>query len=77
METEYDIFEILLNRSVKWHLCARGKKAALYMLKLVASRTFNECFAIDLETQASLARMNGGSYAAAQSSAGGYQLTAG
>lgn len=76
METEYDIFEILLNRSVKWHLCAQGKKAATYMLKLVASRTFNECLAIDLATQETLARMNCGSFAAVQSNVNGYQPTA-
>ncbi len=64
METEYDIFEILLNRSVKWHLCAQGRKGALYMLKLVGDRTLNECFAIDLGTRATIARVNCGNAAA-------------
>lgn len=58
METEYDVFEILLNRSVKWHLCVREKQRALDMLKAVGSRTFNECFATDLGTGEIIARAN-------------------
>jgi len=59
METQYDIFEVLLNRTVKWHRCVLGKQGALYMLKDVSFHTSNECFAIDLETREILTRMNG------------------
>jgi hypothetical protein len=58
VETEYDVFEILLNRSVKWHLCVREKQRALDMLKALGSRTFNECFATDLGTHEIIARVN-------------------
>jgi hypothetical protein len=61
VETEYDVFEILLNRSVKWHLCVREKQRALNMLKALGSRTFNECFATNLETHEIIARVNNGS----------------
>jgi hypothetical protein len=63
VETEYDVFEILLNRSVKWHLCVREKQRALNMLKALGSRTFNECFATDLETHEIIARVNNGNIA--------------
>jgi hypothetical protein len=58
METEYDVFEILLNRTVKWHLCVREKQRALDMLKALGSRTFNECFAPDLRTREIIGRVN-------------------
>jgi hypothetical protein len=58
METEYDVFEIRLNRSVKWHLCIREKQCALDMLKALGTRTFNECFATDLETHEIIGRVN-------------------
>jgi hypothetical protein len=58
METEYDVFEIRLNRSVRWHLCIREKQCALDMLKALGSRTFNECFATDLETHEIIGRVN-------------------
>jgi hypothetical protein len=58
MNTEFDVFEILLNGSVKWHLCIREKQRALDMLKALGSRTFNECFATDLETQEIIGRVN-------------------
>jgi len=64
MNTEYDVFEILLNRSVKWHVCVREKQRALDMLKAVGSRTFNECFATDLETRQIIGRVNNGSIVA-------------
>jgi len=60
MHTEYDVFEILLNRSVKWHLCVREKQRALDMLRALGSRTFNECFATDLGTQEIIGRVNHG-----------------
>jgi hypothetical protein len=58
METEYDVFEVLLNRSVKWHLCVREKQLALDMLKALGTRTFNECFATNLGTQEIIGRVN-------------------
>ena len=61
METEYDVFEILLNRSVKWRLCVREKQLALDKLKAFGTRTFNECFATHLGTQEIIGRVNSGS----------------
>jgi hypothetical protein len=58
MNTEFDVFEILLNGSVKWHLCIREKQRALDMLKAVGTRTYNECFAKNLETQEIIGRVN-------------------
>jgi hypothetical protein len=58
MDTEYDVFEVLLNGSVKWHLCIRKKQRALDMLKAVGTRTYNECFATNLETQEIIGRVN-------------------
>jgi len=29
MKTEFDVFEVLPNRSVKWHFCVREKQLAL------------------------------------------------
>jgi hypothetical protein len=58
MSTEYDVFEILLDGSVKWHLCIPEKQRALAVLKAVGSRTFNECFATNLETQEIIGRVN-------------------
>lgn len=60
MKTEYDVFEVLLNRSVKWHSCVREKQLALDMLKALGTRTFNECFATDLGTQEIIGRVNCG-----------------
>ena len=58
MDTEYDVLEILLNRSVKWHLAVREKQRALDMLRALGSRTFNECFATNLETREVIGRVN-------------------
>jgi hypothetical protein len=58
MNTEYDVFEVLLNRSVKWQFCAREKQLALDVLKALGTRTFNECFATDLGTQEIIGRVN-------------------
>ena len=58
METEYDVFEVLSNRSVKWRLCVREKQRALDMLKALGSRTFNECFATNIDTQEIIGRVN-------------------
>jgi hypothetical protein len=63
MDTEYDVFEILINRSVKWHLCVREKQRALDMLMALGTRTFNECFATDLGTQEIIGRVNIGAMA--------------
>jgi hypothetical protein len=58
MNAEFDVFEILLNGSIKWHLSVREKQRALDMLKAVGSMTFNECFATALETQEIIGRVN-------------------
>lgn len=64
MGIDYDIFEILLNGRLKWHLCARGEQRALAMLKAEGSRTANECFAINLCTREIIGRVNSRSIAA-------------
>jgi len=61
VETEYDIFEVLLNRSVRWHVCVREKQLALYTLKVLGTQTFNECFATNLGTHEIIGRVNSGS----------------
>ena len=58
MKTEYDLFEILPNRSLVWHAWVRGTQGALEMLKAVGNRTCNECFATDLETREIIGSVN-------------------
>jgi hypothetical protein len=58
MDTDYDLFEVLSDGSVKWRSCVRDKQRALVMLKVVGSRTFNQCFAINLVTQEIIGRVN-------------------
>ena len=64
VETEYDVFEVLVNRSVKWQFCVREKQLALDMMKALGTRTFNECFATNLGTQEIIGRVNCGDNAA-------------
>jgi len=58
MATQYDVFEILLDRSVKWRLCVRNKQRAIDLLKALGNQTFNECFATDLWTREIIGRVN-------------------
>lgn len=64
MDADYDVFEILFHGSVKWHFCARSKQRTFDILNAVGSRTFNECFAINLCTREIIGRVNSGSIAA-------------
>jgi hypothetical protein len=64
MDAEYDGFEVLQDRSVRWRFCLQGKQRALDMLKALGTRTFNECFATDLTTREIIGRVNNGSIAA-------------
>jgi hypothetical protein len=64
MDTDYDLFEVLFDRSVKWRSCVRDRQRALDMLKVVGSRTFNQCFAINLRTHEIIGRVNSGHIAA-------------
>jgi hypothetical protein len=63
LEIEYDVFEALINRSVKWHWCVREKQLALAMLKALGTRTFNECFPTNLGTEEIIGRVNCGNVA--------------
>jgi hypothetical protein len=58
MDAEYDGFEVLQDRSVRWRFCLQGKQRALDTLKALGTRTFNECFATDLATREIIGRMN-------------------
>jgi len=58
MNTEYDVFEILQDRSVRWRFCLQGKQRALDTLKALSARTFNECFATNLATREIIGRVN-------------------
>lgn len=64
MNIEYDVFEVLPNRSLTLRASVRGAHSALEALKAVGSRTLNECFAADLETQEVIGRVNDGRGAA-------------
>jgi hypothetical protein len=64
MDTEYDVFEILQDRSVRWRFCLPGKQRAPHTLKALGARTFNECFATNLATREIIGRVNDGSIAA-------------
>ena len=50
METEYDIFEVRPDMTIRWHICVSGKKRALDALKMVGLQTLNQCFAAELKT---------------------------
>jgi hypothetical protein len=54
---EYDIFEVVEDRSVRWHACSRGTTAVFATLEQFAKKVTNECFAIRLSTQTILARV--------------------
>jgi hypothetical protein len=58
VENEFDVFETLHDRSVRWHLRVRGFQPALAKLERVSKQTTNECFAIDLATETIIGRVN-------------------
>ena len=58
METEYEIFESLQDRTVIWRGCACGTQAALATLEKLSKQTENELFAIHLRSQTVIARAN-------------------
>jgi len=65
MEHEFDVFETLPDRSVRWRACIRGIQPALTKLRSMSKLTVNEVFAIDLATQTIIGRVNEGSPARA------------
>jgi hypothetical protein len=58
MEREFDVFEILPDRSLMWHGCFRGTECVLAKLRQCSKQTLNECFAIHLTSQTILLRVN-------------------
>jgi hypothetical protein len=64
MNIDYDVFEVLPNRSLMLRVSIRGTQRALAVLKAVGSRTSNECFATEIETQEVIGRVNNGRGAA-------------
>ena len=58
MHREFDIFEVLPNGSEIWRLCAHGTENALHVLTQLASKTTNECYAIKVETNEIISRVN-------------------
>jgi len=63
MGHDFDIFETLPDRSVRWRACVHGTEAVLNKLVKISMQTVNEVFAIDLATQKIIGRINEGSYA--------------
>ena len=63
MEHEFDVFETLPDRSVRWRACIRGIQPALTKLRSMSKLTANEVFAIDITTQKIIGRINEGSHA--------------
>jgi hypothetical protein len=64
MNIDYDVFDVLPNRSLMLRASIRGMQRALAALKTIGSRTSNECFATELETQEVIGRVNNGRAAA-------------
>src|SRR5689334_6178470 len=58
MEREYDIFEQLADGSPLWRGHTVGLRTATLLLKKMAQSTRNECFAICLQDQLVVARIN-------------------
>jgi hypothetical protein len=56
--TEYDIFEIMPDRSLLWRACTRSLKNANLMLMDFSKQSTNEFFAIHLLTNEIVARSN-------------------
>jgi hypothetical protein len=54
---EYDIVEVLHDRSLRWSSRVKGTTAGLVALEQVSRKTINECFAIHVSTQTILARV--------------------
>jgi hypothetical protein len=64
LEHEYDVFETLPDRSVRWHVSVRGTQSALAKLQGISKQTANECFAIHLDTKTIIATVQARSLAA-------------
>jgi hypothetical protein len=60
MDCEYDLYELLPDRSLKWRSCVRGTRRAVEALQEMAEQTDNECFATELGTDEIIARVNEG-----------------
>jgi len=58
MELEYDVFETLPDRSVRWRSSVRGTQSALAILRGISEQTVNECFAIHIDTMIIIGRAN-------------------
>jgi hypothetical protein len=48
---EYDVFEVLADKSLIWRACASGVQAAIYKLEAVGRHNTHDCFAINLRTR--------------------------
>jgi hypothetical protein len=64
LEHEYDVFETLPDRSVRWRTSIRGTQLALAKLDVISKQTPNECFAIHLDTKTIIGTVQARSLAA-------------
>jgi hypothetical protein len=60
MDSQYDVFEICPDHSVKWHASVIGLARALEKLEALGRETLNQCFATDLSAKQITARVNVG-----------------
>jgi hypothetical protein len=58
MDRYYDIFEILPDDSLRWRMCIAGAANVASALKGLGGLTQNECFAVNINTNEVLARVN-------------------
>ncbi len=58
MLRDYDIFEVLPDGSKIWRVNAYGVENALIALTNVASKTKNECYAINIRSKDIIGRLN-------------------
>jgi hypothetical protein len=58
MNIDYDIFEILPDGSAMWRMCVRGLQSTTEALTGISKQASNECFAIELNTQSIIGRVN-------------------
>jgi hypothetical protein len=54
---QYDIFEVTLE-GPRWKMCVKGTAQMSEALELLGKQTTNECFAMDLSSNAVVARVN-------------------
>jgi hypothetical protein len=72
VEHEYDVFEKLPDRSIRWRTSVRGIQPALATLDVISNKTTNECFAIHIDTKTIIGTVRTRSMAASRASRAGH-----